>query len=133
MPWKEEYQHGLIWQDFQHKQLFDNIEILIESVTTGKNDPDLFRKTALFVIQYCNGHFKIEEEYMTKHGYSLADSHIQQHNDFIKGFNEMLKDKNINDLDKSNALLHKLLAWFTEHVITSDKLLANFLLRHGIK
>lgn len=132
MEWKEEFQHGIIWQDFQHKQLLENISVMIESVTTGKYDPDSFRKTALFIIQYCNGHFKIEEEYMAKHGYSLAGAHIQQHNAFIKDFNNILKDKNVNDSEKSKALLHKLMAWFTEHVITTDKLLANFILRHGI-
>lgn len=133
MEWKAEFKHGVIWQDFQHKQLLDNINMLIVSVTSGKNDPDSFRKAAHFVIQYCNGHFKIEEEYMKKHGYSLQESHLKQHKQFINDFNAILKGKNLNDSERSSVLLHKLLDWYTDHIMTSDKLLANFLLKHEIE
>lgn len=133
MEWREEFQHGVIWQDFQHRQLLDNINVLVDSVTSGKNDPVAFRKTAHFVIQYCNGHFKIEEEYMKRHGYSLMEVHVKQHNTFINDFNGILKEKELNDAEKSSVLLHKLLGWYGDHIMTSDKLLANFLLKHGIK
>lgn len=132
MDWKEEFQHGLIWQDLQHRQLVEQINLLIQSVTTGNNDEMSFRKAAHFVIQYCNGHFKIEEEYMKKHGYPLMDSHIDQHTLFIKDFNEILKTQTNTDKEKSTMLLHKLMKWFTEHILTTDKLFASFLIRHGI-
>lgn len=132
MEWREEFQHGVLWQDFQHRQLLDTINVLIKAVTTGEND-NAFRRTALFLKQYCDGHFKLEEEYMRRHGYSLLEAHVEQHNAFIKDFNVLLKEKNLNDAEKSSVLIHKLLEWYAEHIVTSDKLLANFLLRHGIE
>lgn len=132
MEWKEEFQHGVLWQDFQHRQLLDTINVLIKAITTGEND-NVFRKTALFLKQYCDGHFKLEEEYMKRHGYPLMEAHVKQHNEFIKGFNNLLKEKNLNDSEKSSVLLHKLLDWYADHIVTSDKLLANFLLRHQIE
>lgn len=132
MEWKEEFQHGVLWQDFQHRQLLDSINVLIKAVTTGNNDENAFRRTALFLKQYCDGHFKLEEAYMKKHGYSLLDAHIEQHHAFIKDFNFLLK-QDLNDAEKSAALLHKLLDWYAEHIVSSDKLLANFLLRHEIE
>jgi hemerythrin len=133
MEWKDEFQHGVLWQDFQHRQLLDNINMLVASVTSGNNDVNAFKKAAYFLAQYCTGHFKLEEEYMKKHGYSLAAAHIEQHNDFIRDFNKLFNEKNLNDAEKSTALLHKLLDWYAEHIVTSDKLLANFLLRHDIE
>jgi len=133
MEWKEEFQHGLIWQDFQHHQLIDNINALINSVTSGDSDDKSFRKAALFTIQYCSGHFKIEEEYMKKHGYSLTESHIEQHNLFIDDFKKIISDNNLNGAQKSSVLLNKLLTWFKDHILTDDKLFANFILRHEIE
>lgn len=133
MEWKDEFRHGLIWQDFQHKQLVDNINLLIGSVTTASDVDRAFRNAAYFTLQYCNGHFKIEEEYMQRHGYSLMDKHVKLHKSFIKKFNAVIKEKSLSDVDKSAALLHELLDWFTDHIMGEDKLLANFLLKHEIE
>lgn len=132
MEWKDEFKHGLIWQDFQHKQLVDNINILINSVTTASNVDKSFKNAAYFTVNYCNGHFKIEEEYMKRHGYPLMDKHVKQHGSFIKKFNRIIKEKSLSDVEKSSELLHDLLDWFTDHIMAEDKYLANFLIRHEI-
>lgn len=70
---------------------------------------------------------------MKKHGYSLLDSHVRQHNDFIVDFNAIAKERKFDDTEKSNALVHKILYWFSDHIMTSDKLLANFIICHDIR
>ncbi|MBU0673728.1 MAG: bacteriohemerythrin [Proteobacteria bacterium] len=132
MKWKEEFQHGIIWQDFQHKQLVGNINALISSVTTGNIDEKTFRKTARFVVEYCNTHFKIEEAYMKSHGYPRTNAHVAQHNEFIKELNMLLHEDSADYSEKSSVLLNNLLKLFAEHILTTDKYFAQFLIKHKL-
>ena len=54
MEWGEDCQHGIIWQDFQHEQLADTINNLLDSVATGNNDKETFYKTIKFIKEYIN-------------------------------------------------------------------------------
>lgn len=132
MEWKDEYRHGVLWQDTQHRQFIDKANELLAKVLSGKCDDVTFSKTAYFLFEYCNGHFKIEEEYMRKHGYPNMEAHVSQHKEFIAKINVIVKNPSRATLDKSSDILHNLLEWFTEHILTTDKYLANFLVKHEI-
>ena len=72
MEWDEKFEQGVIWQDFQHKQFIDNLNILLHMVTSKVKDGRAFNRVANFTIQYCNNHFKTEELYSNVAGKTLS-------------------------------------------------------------
>ncbi|MBU0675988.1 MAG: hemerythrin family protein [Proteobacteria bacterium] len=132
MEWKKEYEHGILWQDVQHHQLLDQINELIRLVVSEERDEKGFNKVVNFVIQYCNNHFKIEEAYMTSHGYPRAKNHIAAHHQFIRDMKKLLSMEGENNKEKSQELLSSLMEWFVTHVLETDKYLAQFILKHKV-
>lgn len=132
MDWKKDYEHGLIWQDFQHEKFIDNMNILLGLVLAKEQDEQSFNRVANFSIQYCNNHFKTEERYMIKHGYPRTENHIKQHNQFIKDLKKLISQKNFDDTKKTAELLNGLMAWFAKHILETDKHLANFIITHDL-
>ena len=130
MEWNENCHHGLKWQDQQHKQLFEKINELLESVLVGIEDKELFRKSIEFIAEYVKSHFKEEEYYMKKHGYARRDNHIEEHKRFIQDINLIVSEYKQNRPDSSVELLNTLTAFFFNHTQTTDKLLAKFLLKY---
>ena len=51
MEWITDYQHSIIWQDFQHKQLVDKMNELLNSLISGQ-DKEKFFEMVKFVKEY---------------------------------------------------------------------------------
>ncbi len=130
MEWTENCQHGLKWQDDQHKQLFENINKLQDSILIGDTGKEVFRENIKFLSEYIKVHFKEEEHYMTKHGYPRRENHIKEHKRFKEELKLIVAEYKDNRIDSSVELLNKLTAWFFNHTQTTDKLLAKFLLKY---
>lgn len=128
MRFSEEYKHGIIWQDVQHEQLLKNIKKLSDSQATGVKNKENFYKTIQFIKEYINAHFGIEELYMKKHGYPGTKKHIEVHQYFIASFEKFI-DQSIYSEKESVKLLNRLTKWFVGHIQTTDKDLAEFLLK----
>lgn len=129
MEWGEEYQLGIIWQDFQHKQLIDNINELLDSLITGNNDKDTFYKTIKFVREFSLNHFKLEELYMKKHAFPGLEDHVKEHRFFTNDLNHFISVCIYHEIESSTELLNKLSSWFSHHIQTTDKILAEFLIK----
>ena len=126
MKLDDNFKHGIIWQDIQHQQLLEAINKLVNSVTTGKNDKELFYKTINFIKEYISSHFSTEELYMKKYNYPETKKHIEEHQLFIDDFIKFISQSIYNDKE-SAKLLYKLNEWFLNHIKTTDKQLAKFL------
>ena len=131
MEWREDCQHGIIWQDFQHKQLVDNINKLLDSVITGSNDTETFYRTVKFLKEFSHSHLKTEELYMRKYGFPEMRNHVEEHHDFINDFNKIIHEGTYQEIESSVELLNKLNTWFYKHTQTTDRVLAEFLLEKG--
>jgi len=72
--------------------------------------------------KYLRSHFKYEEQLLKEANYEHIESHIQQHEFFIKQISEMKMD-----LDYMNPVLFGKITsfmkkWFMSHILKTDKL-----------
>lgn len=130
MEWGEDCQHGLKWQDDHHKQLVATINRLLDSVVIGSGDKKTFDQTLKFIDEFSKGHFRAEELYMEKHGYPRRENHVKEHQRFVADFDKFIFQYNFQGLETSIELLNKLNIWFFHHTQTTDKFLAEFLLKY---
>ena len=129
MEWGEECQLGIIWQDFQHKQLIDNINKLLDCLITGNKDKETFYKTIKFVKEFSLNHFNLEELYMKKHDFPGMKGHVKEHRLFTDDLNHFISVCIYREVESSTELLNKLNTWFSHHIQTTDKILADFLIK----
>ena len=132
MEWISDYQHGIIWQDLQHRQLVDKMNELLESIISGR-DKEAFFETVKFVREYTTSHFRTEEMYMQTWEYPHREAHVREHRGFIDDFNSYLSKCIYHESESSAELINKLTTWFFNHTQTTDKKLAAFLLEKGIR
>jgi hemerythrin-like metal-binding protein len=132
MEWINEYQHGIIWQDFQHKQLVDKMNELLNSIISG-HDKEVFFETVRFIKEYSQNHFKTEELYMKNWEYPEFEEHAKEHLVFIADFNNHISKSIYQQTESAGELINKLTQWFFTHTQTTDKKLAKFLLQKGVR
>ena len=130
MEWDKKYQHGVIWQDFQHKQLVDKMSELLQSLVVG-NDKETFFETIKFLREYSESHFKIEELYMKFYEFPEAKNHALEHRKFVTDLNDFVSKCIYREAESSSELINTLSEWFFNHTQTTDKKLAEFLLEKG--
>jgi len=125
----EKYNTGVVWQDFQHRQLMD----LFFKVKDAKNSKEADSKNVLkysvaFLAMYVNHHFKLEEEYMDIYYYPETDAHKKEHKDLVKKIK--LFRKNFADYDDTaiDKLLVTLNNWILNHILGDDKKLGEYIL-----
>jgi hemerythrin len=110
----------LIWQDFQHQELFK----IIDAIKTDKSSSILNR-----LSDYIHHHFSMEEEYMRILDYPQIEKHINAHRDFERRINECFNKDYIARDDYRQGLSDYLSDWLTEHVFGIDKDLEKFVLK----
>ena len=130
MEWNEGCEHGIKWQDEQHKLLLKNINALFDSVLMGSSDEDAFLKTIKFLEKYSEEHFRQEEFFMHKHGYPRQENHINEHRNFTEDLKKLTNGQHYTGIESSVELVNKLNNWFFEHTQTTDKYLAQFLCKY---
>ena len=95
----------------------------------GSGDQNTFDETIRFLGEFSKEHFEKEEFFMIKHGYPRKENHITEHQEFtndLKG----LAGCDFNGIESSVELLNKLTEWFLNHTQTTDKALAQFLIKY---
>ncbi|MBU1344319.1 MAG: hemerythrin family protein [Proteobacteria bacterium] len=120
------YETGVVWQDFQHKQLIDLFEKIKEARSDNK-DKNLYRYTIAFLAMYVNHHFKLEEEYMDKYTYPDTALHRKEHQEFIKEI-KAFREENINYSEKgADELLTRMGEWILSHILENDQKLGEYI------
>jgi hemerythrin len=120
------YETGVVWQDFQHKQLIDLFG-KIKEAKENKTDQNLYRYTIAFLAMYVNHHFKLEEEYMDKYQYPGREKHTDEHKKFIKELKSFRVDNYEYSEDGSEDLLARMGQWILSHILGDDKTLGIFI------
>ena len=79
-------------------------------------------------------HFNTEEELFIKYKYPEYDEHKKEHDDFI-AYIESVNLENIDDNQKMflKELLGKIVQWVFNHIITTDFMYKDYLLKLGMK
>lgn len=125
----EKYNTGVVWQDFQHRQLMDLFFKVKEAKASDTDDSkDVMRYSLAFLAMYVNHHFKLEEEYMDIYYYPETDAHKKEHKDLIKRikhFRKNFKDYDDKAIDKLIVTLNN---WILNHILGDDKKLGEYIL-----
>ena len=89
IEWTPDLQTGLLWQDTQHRDLIENINLLNGAIMAQRGGDEV-KDMVNFLDGYMDNHFCIEEKYMEVYGYPEAGEHRDEHRKF-RGDLESLK------------------------------------------
>ena len=128
--WSDKYSVGIEIIDEQHKELFNILDNCYELLLKNKDD-DKYDKIITILEElknYTIYHFKTEEEFMKKNGYSKFLSHKFAHDAFIEQIKEFDLYSIDTDQKKSiNDLLDIVSNWIKFHILETDKNIHKYL------
>ncbi len=122
-----QYSTGVVWQDFQHKQLMD-LFLKVKDAKTQKKGEEVFKYSLAFLAMYVNHHFKLEEEYMDIYYYPEREAHRKEHKELIKRIKFFRKSHKTYDDDAVDKLLITLNNWIRDHILGDDKKLGDYII-----
>ena len=83
--WNDSLKIGIPLIDFQHQQLFDQMDLLIANLEQNRSPQEL-QSTIKFLEMYINNHFKYEESCMNLYKYPVAKNNQNAHKRFVISF-----------------------------------------------
>lgn len=135
--WKKEFELGIKSIDEQHKKLLEIgnqiNELILDYSDSCDNFTDIYNLLEE-LRDYTVYHFDTEEELFIKYNYSDYDNHKKEHDKFI----DYLDSINLNHVDENQKeflqeLLNKIVQWVFKHIITTDFLYKDYLIKLGTK
>lgn len=124
MTMEEKYETGLIWQDFQHRELIE-LFVKLKKAREDRKDKNAFDYTMAFLAMYVHHHFKLEEEYMDIYDYPDRKPHREKHREFITTVREFRATHTEYSEEAMEKLLERLKFWILGHILGEDKLLSS--------
>ncbi len=123
--WNEGLATGIAGIDNQHKELFKQLNVLLDAMDRGKGKEDV-GQVLVFLENYIATHFRDEERYMSERAYDGLHSQRAEHSRFIKDFYRLK-----NELMQWGNTLHVVVRveqalgnWLINHIKTEDKKMA---------
>ena len=135
--WKKEFELGIESVDSQHKRLLEIGNQISELLATHDEMVDNYDEIMNVIDElknYTIYHFKTEEDLFIKYNYPEYEQHKKEHDDFIHYLHSVDFEK-VDQNQKAflKELLAKIVNWVFKHIITTDYMYKDFLIRHGIK
>ncbi|MEK6673351.1 MAG: bacteriohemerythrin [Nitrospirota bacterium] len=137
MQWTEDLSVGIKTIDDQHKELFNRINSLVDTIkdhTCKYKIGDVIK----FLEDYIVEHFSLEQKIMRESGYPNYDPHRLQHEKFIQNFFELKVElekieawRRPGSYDLSVATNQIVVDWILDHISMIDKQLGEFLKKRG--
>ncbi len=129
IEWNNSYNINIEIIDEHHKMLVDLLNLL-QNVSSNYED----KTTVFYVIDnlknYTKFHFTTEESLMQKYNYFDYANHIIEHNSFVDKIEYFEKKINENNnLFSIIELINYLREWLLNHIIISDKIMAQHLIK----
>ncbi|MDK9720743.1 MAG: bacteriohemerythrin [Rhodospirillales bacterium] len=107
--------------DEQHERLFELINRLAETADGGQADEEIIGSILAEINRYAGDHFRHEEEYMRRHGYSGYQAHKEQHDQFKEVINRQCACFSAGNLAVvMQELLGSTSRWLINHILRSD-------------
>ena len=116
---------------FKEYNLYDGLG-LAELVRKGKGK-DLLGKTFEGLIKYAEEHFLTEEKYFDQFGYPAADSHKNEHTNFVIKLAEFKVRFDAGKENLTLELMDFLVNWLHNHLQTFDMQYRSFFNAQGLK
>jgi hemerythrin len=119
--WHTSLSIGIPLIDMQHKQLLDQMDVLLEALNT-KQDAKQITNIMAFLDMYVNNHFGYEEQCMHIKQCPAAGQNKAAHEYFqmrLRMIRETLGQKKTTSTS-ATQVLEELLSWFVNHIRTVD-------------
>ncbi len=128
--WTRDLAVGVADIDFQHKELFDKLNGLVEAMRAGNATEEVPRLLA-FLGTYVQTHFATEERYMVAMSYPSTNAHRLQHQGFLRELGAVQEQfqRRGAAADLVLAVHRKVSDWLVNHICKTDKLLGAFLVK----
>ena len=127
MVWSSKYMTGNAIVDNDHKQIFALVkDVLDQKFDTREKKID---SVIDFLARYTAKHFDNEEKLMDECNYVKSAEHKKQHTDFLAEVGRLqakIAKEGTKDIDISIVVNDTVVTWLVQHVLGSDKLLADF-------
>ena len=130
--WDHSYSVNVIEIDLQHQKLVSMINELNDAMKQGKGK-DILGKIVNGLITYTKTHFKTEEKYFDRFGYSGTNSHKHAHIAFIKKVSEFKENFENGNRFITIEVVNFLINWLQEHIKGADKKYSQFFNEKGLK
>jgi hemerythrin len=135
LTWREEWDHGIDWVDRDHREMVQRLNRLAAACTCLPDEPDrpdprcrdqvLAALDAL--IEHNRRHFQSEEAFLRQIAYPGYEEHRREHVMQMAEFLDLRRDL-VDDFSRHlrPATLEEFKHWFFNHVISEDRLYAEF-------
>jgi len=130
ITWSAAFATGVPEIDRQHEELFHHVERLLDAM---QHDPPAVGRALDFLGDYVAGHFETEDRLMEHHAYPGASSHREAHTGFVRTFERLRFDYDLDGLTDSMSELIGgwLVDWLKHHILEMDRALGRFILASG--
>ncbi|NLG83530.1 MAG: hemerythrin family protein, partial [Firmicutes bacterium] len=128
IEWSDDLSVGFPRIDAQHKELFAQVNELLEASHAARGK-EVVGRILSFLEKYVVEHFNTEEEFMAAFDYPDLASHRAEHRQFVQDFSR-LKEKFDAEGPGVNVIVmtnHAVVNWLNRHIRNSDKALGRFL------
>ena len=128
--WNKTLEVGIPTIDQQHKQLFDQVDILSDSSNSQR-----FADTLKFLADYVVKHFSDEQLIHAKSQYPNAELHKKMHTDFLAVFNQLKSeyDAGSHNLQVALKVNKTIYDWLRSHIMVHDKEFAAYYKEQGAR
>ncbi len=134
LEWNTESETGVLWQDIQHKNLFEYIFLARDALLY--QDQERVKELLNYLKSYVKQHFATEEAYMRVFNDPEQEHHIEEHNKFRARLNEIIADISDETSDhvrrQAASLLEELWVWYLEHIRGIDISLGSLIKKHDL-
>ena len=137
MFWKERYELGVDRIDAQHRELFERIQLFVQTVRSEedwKSKISRVNETLEFMKLYVVEHFHDEEAYQREIGYPGYEMHKAKHDGMVQYVLDTYAEYERKGYDQQlmQQFSGKLLAWLINHVASDDQRIADFAKEKGV-
>ena len=131
--WTERWSVGVDTIDAQHRELFDAINSLLRE--EGEPATREMAEVLVYLEEYVNNHFGLEELYMRRLSYPGFPSHKREHVAFINDFYDLRDEYDGNGAtpELADKMGRHMGDWLVNHIGKVDKALGAFLSGKGMK
>lgn len=123
--WNKNLETGMPKIDEQHKELFRQVDILMD-----RGNDSRIPQTLEFLAKYVVKHFSDEQVLHATSKYPKALAHRQMHVNFVKKFKELKTryeaDTGATKLQHIMEINHVVIGWLKEHIMVHDKEFASY-------
>lgn len=132
IEWNDSFSVGVVEIDGQHQKLVTMINDLNDAMRQRKGK-DVLGNIVNGLVSYAGTHFRTEEKYFDQFGYPEANSHKQEHADFVNKVAEFKDGFDREKLGLSIEVMQFLSNWLQNHIKRIDKKYSLFFNEKGLK